>query len=203
MSRATPILSKARKTLQDLELLKVLQSEINHELSSTPVQTSQSGSLGDFVVDWDSPGSLDVVLRRKYESGEEVAVSALLGPVRLAEVGDFPSDAFMKVCIKKPGLSSILQFDCGVFGKGGNVSEFDVHNAYYLKSVACPSPSVYRGPLYSTLDPQLQDTLKEYLETKGIGKNLTSFLLHYLHRKEQGQYVNWLQKLEAFVAKED
>ena len=32
------------------------------------------------MLDWDSPQSQDVVLRKKFESGEEVAVSALLGP---------------------------------------------------------------------------------------------------------------------------
>lgn len=53
----------------------------------------------------------------------------------------------------------------------------------------------------SHLDPQLQDALKEYLIAKGIGENLTSFLLHHLHKKEQGQYVNWLNKLESVVAK--
>lgn len=47
----------------------------------------------------------------------------------------------------------------------------------------------------------LYTVLKVYLEGKGVGEELTNFLLHHLHRKEQGQYVNWLQKLESFVAK--
>lgn len=55
----------------------------------------------------------------------------------------------------------------------------------------------------STLDTNLQDELKQYLVSKGIGESLTNFLLLHLHKKEQGQYVNWLQKLEAVVAQND
>ena len=53
----------------------------------------------------------------------------------------------------------------------------------------------------SYLESKLRSALKEYLAAKGIGEELTNFLLHYLHKKEQGQYVNWLHKLESFVAK--
>lgn len=57
--------------------------------------------------------------------------------------------------------------------------------------------------IFSSLDPQLQDALKEYLVAKGIGENLTNFLLLHLHKKEQGQYMNWLHKLESLVAKSE
>jgi complement component 1 Q subcomponent-binding protein len=49
------------------------------------------------------------------------------------------------------------------------------------------------------LDSDLQDALEGYLIAKGIGENLTNFLLLHLHKKELGQYVNWLQKLESLV----
>ncbi|KAL4607820.1 hypothetical protein ACB092_09G202300 [Castanea dentata] len=204
MPRLTPILRKARKALQDSDLVKALQSEITHELSSTrSFQDDQSHSPGDFVVEWDSPQSQDVVLRRNCESGEEVAVSAVLGPVTYGKEGVFPRDVLMKVCLKKPGLSSMLQFDCGVFEGGNEGSQFDIHNAYYIQSPTCVSPSDYRGPLFSSLDPQLQDALKEYLVARGVGESLANFLLHHLHKKEQGQYVNWLKKLDSSVAKSE
>uniref|UniRef100_A0A2P2P0T3 Mitochondrial acidic protein MAM33 n=1 Tax=Rhizophora mucronata TaxID=61149 RepID=A0A2P2P0T3_RHIMU len=202
MPRITPILNQVgRRAIQDLDLLKVLQSEIKHELSSPPLQDNKSGSLGAFVVDSDSSQSEDVVLRRKFESGEEVAVSALLGPETFGNCCTFPRAVLMKVCLKKPGLSSILQFDCGVTEKGTTGSQFDIYNAYYFQSLTSPKPSVYRGPLFSTLDPSLQDALKDCLVEKGITESLTSFLLLHLHKKEQGQYINWLHKLESLVMK--
>lgn len=202
MPRVTRILCQGRKAIEDMNLLKVLQSEIKHELSTNRFQNDVNGPLGDFVVDWYCPQSQDVVLRRKFVSGEELAVSALLGHETFEEDSRFPREGLMKVCIKKPGLCSILQFDCGISSKGENGSEFAIHNAYYLQSSTSLGSSVYRGPLFCTLDPNLQDELKQYLVSKGIGESLTNFLLLHQH-KEQGQYVNWLQKLEAVVAQND
>ncbi|KAA3479872.1 Mitochondrial acidic MAM33 [Gossypium australe] len=54
-----------------------------------------------------------------------------------------------------------------------------------------------------SLEPQLQDALKEYLVARGIREDLTNFLLLTLHKKEQGQYLDWLRKLESFVAKDE
>ncbi|KAH9679414.1 mitochondrial glycoprotein family protein [Citrus sinensis] len=202
MPKASPILRKGQKALQDLNLLKILNSEITHELSSNRFQDNQSGTLGDFKVEYDAPQSHDVVLRTKFESGEEVAVSALLGP-----------ETF---------------FDCRVTEKHIEGSDFDIRNAYYLQSSTCLGRPLYRGPMFSqidtllldsvnaspllpsnppslsssfSLDPHLQVALKEYLVARGIGEHLTNYLLLHLHKKEQDQYVNWLQKLESMVAK--
>ncbi|GKE56977.1 mitochondrial glycoprotein, partial [Tanacetum coccineum] len=49
------------------------------------------------------------------------------------------------------------------------------------------------------LDPALQQELKQYLISRGIEESFTNFLILHLHKKEQNQYVNWLQKLEAMV----
>lgn len=53
--------------------------------------------------------------------------------------------------------------------------------------------------LCSDLDPQLQNELKKYLEARGIGESLLNFLVCHLQKKEHGQYVNWLQKLESTI----
>ncbi|GMH08153.1 hypothetical protein Nepgr_009993 [Nepenthes gracilis] len=199
MPRATTVLRKCSEAIKDSALLKVLRSEINHELSSNQFENHQRGSLGDFTLDWDAPHSQDVVLRKKCESGEEVAVSALLGPKSLEGSG-FPRDVVMKVCIKKPGLCSVLLFDCGVWSRSYRSSDFKISTAYYLPSSVSFDHSDYRGPLFSTLDPDLQVALKVYLEARGIGEDLMNFLLLHLHRKELQQYVNWLHKIEKMVS---
>ncbi|EXB39071.1 Mitochondrial acidic protein MAM33 [Morus notabilis] len=204
MRKLSTILRKGQKALQDLELLKILQSEISHELSSNPFQDIEGGSLGDFVVDWDSAKSRDVVLRRKCDTGEEVVVSALLGPLPVGSGTEvaLPRDVLMKVCVKKPGLRSLLQFDCEFYQTDDDDgSAFDIHNAHYLQSSTIVSNSAYRGPLFSSLDLHLQTALKDYLVAKGVGGSLINFLRLHLHKKEQDQYVNWLKKLESLVAK--
>lgn len=40
MPRVTQILQRARKSIQDLDLLKILESELNHELSSLRYQVN-------------------------------------------------------------------------------------------------------------------------------------------------------------------
>lgn len=112
------------------------------------VQNNQSGSLGNFLVKWDSPQSQDVVLRKTCESGEEVAVSAVLDPLTHGPESVFPREVLMKVCLKKPGLSSVLQFDCGVSYKGNDMSEFDIYNANYIPSSTRVDSSLYRGPIF-------------------------------------------------------
>ncbi|KAL2535032.1 Mitochondrial glycoprotein family protein [Abeliophyllum distichum] len=199
MPKLTPVLRSACKAIQELDLLKVLQSEISHELSSNRFQKDESDSSGDFVLDWDSPQSQDVVLRKKCASGEEVAVSALLGHDTFQGDGSFPREALIKICIKKPGLTSLLQFDCVASGKGGNQLEFDIQNANYIHSPSCLGSSFYKGPSFSSLDPDLQHELKQYLANRGIGEDFINFLILHLHRKEQGQYVNWLHKLKDMM----
>ncbi|XP_019454663.1 PREDICTED: uncharacterized protein LOC109355864 [Lupinus angustifolius] len=193
-------LKKGLKAVQNLDLLKLLTSEIQFELSSNPFQNAQDGSLGDFVLDFDKQHTKDVVLRRKCDSGEEVAISAIIGTPHYENDLVFTRDVLMKVCMKKPASSSILQFDCEVYEETSKGSDFDIKNAYYLRSPTCLSSSIYRGPLFSELDIKLQDALKEYLIAKGIGVSLTNFLLSYLHKREQEQYVNWLRKGEVFFA---
>lgn len=51
----------------------------------------------------------------------------------------------------------------------------------------------------SDLDPALQHELKQYLAARGIEEDFTNNLLLYLHKKEQGQYMGWLQKLKEMM----
>lgn len=201
MPRVTRVLQRARKAIEDLDLLKILESELNHELSSLRYQDDKVGFFGDFVLEWDSPQSQDVLLRKKCSSGEEVAVSALLGRDTFQGDGRFPREALLKICVKKPGLNSILQFDCVASNNGDSKAEIDIQTAHYIPSLSSlDSSSLYKGPEYSDLDPTLQQELKQYLTVRGIEENFTNSLLLLLHKKEQGQYMTWLQKLKDMLS---
>lgn len=99
-------------------------------------------------MDWDSQHSKDVTMRKKCESGEELAISAILGEETFLGDDCYPKEVDMKVCIKKTGLTSILQFDCKVLDQGQDRIDFHIQNAYYLKLPTDFSSSVYRGPLF-------------------------------------------------------
>ncbi|KAH9623625.1 hypothetical protein KSS87_018687, partial [Heliosperma pusillum] len=182
-----------------LDLIKILQSEITHQLSSPCFQDNPSDSSGDFTLEWDAPHSQDVVLRKKCDTGEEVAVSAVLGSY-LDTGGTYPRRVNMKVCIKKAGLSSLLQFDCSVLDISYGDPELNITSAHYLPSRSSIGRRYYTAPLFRDLDPDLQAAFKKYLEAKGIGQTLMSFLQQHMHKKEETQYVNWLQKLQEMVS---
>ncbi|KAK4749878.1 hypothetical protein SAY87_027327 [Trapa incisa] len=202
MTRATALLRKCQEVVEDRQLVKVLQSEIAHELSSDRFKKYAFSPPVDFVMEWDGPQSQDVFMRRKCETGEEIAVSAMLGPEILETEGAFPREVSMKVSLKKPGLASVLQLDCGVCAKSASGSEIDIRSVYFLHSPTAWCPSIYKGPSLKTLDPLLQEELRGYLVSKGVGTYLTDYLLFYLHKKEQDQYVKWLQKLKSMVARQ-
>ncbi|KAH6832591.1 hypothetical protein C2S53_010935 [Perilla frutescens var. hirtella] len=199
MAKVTNVLRRAHRAIEDLDLLKILESELNQELSSMRFQNEKIGSFGDFALEWDSPESQDVILRKKNSSGEEVAISALLGRDTFEEDSRFPAEALLKICVKKPGLSSILKFDCVASNRGGDQPDFQIQSAHYIPLSSSPNASIYGGPLFSDLDPSLQHELRQYLATRGIKEDFTNNLLLYLHKKEQGQYTGWLQKLKDMM----
>ena len=109
-------------------------------------QNNETGSPGDFTLEWDAPNSQDIVLLRKYGNGEEIAISALLGTL------DFTQETTrvvnMKVCIKKPGLSSLLQFNCEVTNKSYTGPDFKISSASYFKSLSSTGPRYYTSTMF-------------------------------------------------------
>ena len=51
----------------------------------------------------------------------------------------------------------------------------------------------YSGPPMTSLDPDLQAMLEQYLEERGVDANLAMFAFQYNDYKEQREYVGWLQ----------
>uniref|UniRef100_A0A1J3DMR4 Mitochondrial acidic protein MAM33 n=1 Tax=Noccaea caerulescens TaxID=107243 RepID=A0A1J3DMR4_NOCCA len=187
-------------------LLKIIQSEIQHEISTPRFQNVETGNIGDFKLEWDCSESKDIVLRRQFDSGEEVVVSALLEKEAIEDEEDtmFPRAALAKVCIRKPGLSSILQFDCLVTETGPRSSDFDIEGACFIRSATSSSApsSTYGGHFFDTIDMELHGALREYLRSKGVSEGLANFLRCHLNKKEQDQYVNWLRRLESTISRD-
>ncbi|CAE6043396.1 unnamed protein product [Arabidopsis arenosa] len=202
MRKLNPLLKRGLKAVENGDLVKVLQTEIRHEISHPRFHGVETGSLGDFKLDWDSPESQDIVLKRQFVSGEEVVVSALLQPepIELDDDLVFPREALAKVCIKKPGISSILQFHCRVYETGSGSSHFDVEKARFIRSLVSASSSTYRDNFLRPIDFKLGHELRHYLISKGISEGLTNFIVCHLNKKEQDQYVNWLRKLESTMS---
>ncbi|CAK7902453.1 mitochondrial acidic protein Mam33p [[Candida] anglica] len=58
----------------------------------------------------------------------------------------------------------------------------------------------YSGPSFSMLDESLQITFEEYLNSKGINKDLSEFITAYSEFKEEQEYRKWLKDVSTFFA---
>lgn len=56
----------------------------------------------------------------------------------------------------------------------------------------------YKGPPFSNLDEELQESLELYLESRGINEELATFISVYSEFKENNEYISWLKKMKTF-----
>ena len=113
------------------------------------LQDYNDRKIGSFSVDWDDADTQDLVLRRRFGPGEEIALSAVLGPLNYEEDNPLPRHFLMKVCVKKPDPKPILLFDCTVFRQDDSGdSEFVIDDVKYLDSFGFSKQSRYRGPSF-------------------------------------------------------
>ncbi|RMZ84208.1 hypothetical protein DV738_g470, partial [Chaetothyriales sp. CBS 135597] len=57
----------------------------------------------------------------------------------------------------------------------------------------------YIGPNMTSLDPDLQAMLEQFLEERGIDARFAEYVFEYNDYKEQREYVQWLQNLHEFI----
>lgn len=56
----------------------------------------------------------------------------------------------------------------------------------------------YKGPPFSNLDEELQETLEIYLESRGVNEELATFITVYSEFKENNEYISWLKQMKNF-----
>jgi len=59
----------------------------------------------------------------------------------------------------------------------------------------------YTGPDYHELDEKLQESFEGFLEARGVGPELTAFMINLSSDKEQRLYMEWLAGMSQFVHK--
>ena len=79
------------------------------------------------------------------------------------------------------------------------VKRVAVHNVSTLLESNTDVSALYRGPDFDRLDDGFQLAFSHFLEERGIDEDMSFFILSYSQQKEQQDYVDWLQKISAFV----
>lgn len=58
----------------------------------------------------------------------------------------------------------------------------------------------YQGPRFEELDEGLQAELLHYLDERGVNADLAVYITALNFDKEQREYTQWLERMQAFVA---
>jgi complement component 1 Q subcomponent-binding protein len=53
--------------------------------------------------------------------------------------------------------------------------------------------------LYRELDDELQESLYDFLEARGINDELAKYLHQYMKHKDKTELIGWMEKVKSFI----
>ena len=119
------------------------------------------------------------------------------------EDSSYPLELRLLINISKPGNKAI---EVTALVKDGSIATESVNylvDSKLMKSKSSEdilkAESLYAGPPFANLDPDLQVMFEQYLEERGIDPNLAAFCSEYVDLKEQREYVGWLKNMKDFI----
>ncbi|KAI1129756.1 mitochondrial glycoprotein [Nemania abortiva] len=122
----------------------------------------------------------------------------------LDEEAEGPIPFRLNIVVEKPGQGAL---NIEAMAQDGSIL---VENFYYYKDPKMAHSSspeavhgaedVYPGPMFSSLDEDLQLLMERYLEERGISQAMAIFVPDYMDLKEQREYQSWLENVKNFVA---
>lgn len=111
-----------------------------------------------------------------------------------------------------PSIGYGILFEVAV-QKGGETVEFacvagetlQIRNVSHMPAGARDNTEddldVYGGPRFEDLEEEVQQGFYDYLAARKIDDDFSHFVLSYSRKKEQDEYMNWLNGLSKFTAK--
>jgi len=80
-------------------------------------------------------------------------------------------------------------------------NEIAIKNVNFSEKPSLSVHETYSGPQFYQLDDDLQAAFYEYLKARKIDDDLSYFIVEHSQRKEQKEYVRWLELLHSFTSK--
>ncbi|KAJ8504365.1 hypothetical protein OPV22_005251 [Ensete ventricosum] len=197
-------ISEMRRSAFRENLLRILRTEIAYEVESRP-PSRPAAAFRSFDVD-DRPGEQWIKLR--WSRGrEEIKIEATMfdgaapstrsaASSEVADARDARLHISLMVEVSKGDDSELaLQFACSAWPDDVEVEKvFPVRRGH-------AAHRQYMGPDFKELDEEMQDTLLEYLEERGVNDELAGFLHGYMANKDRTELVRWLRNIETYVKK--
>ncbi|PFH37076.1 glycoprotein [Besnoitia besnoiti] len=183
------------------DLLKTIQSEIQHEQSTY----EQDNELTQFIKNsgWtvsESDNNMMVTLQKQVGNKKVlVEFSCVQSAEAPTEEGPVPEMSDFTVTITNPDESGVT-FYCSTTQDEEDKFRYCIGQVRFFKNAEeKESLSVYPGPYFEDLDDSFQQGLDDWLAKMGVDPELCDFIDRFSVDKENREYLGWLKKLAHFV----
>lgn len=148
----------------------------------------------------EKPGEQWIRLSRKFGATEEIKVEVTMfdGSLPIKKDGDDAEDDVqlhiaLIVELFKEENKDVMQFVCSAWPDSIEIRKVFTRRRDQIKD------RPYTGPRFRELDDELQDSLYDFLEARGIDDDFAAFLHQYVTNKDKTEYIRWLEKVKSFV----
>ncbi|KDP41993.1 hypothetical protein JCGZ_27011 [Jatropha curcas] len=190
-------ISEMRKSAFQENILRILRSEIQYEFDRAPPKQPVA-KFKSFAID-DRPGEQWISLKRKFAENEEIKVEATMfdGATPSSKSSDVTNNNVqlhitLIVNISK-GDGDALEIMCSAWP-----DSIEITKLFTRKSNKMPAQA-YVGPDFKELDDELQDSLYEFLEARGINDEMAAFLHEYMKNKDRTEYIRWMGTVKSYM----
>ncbi|KAK7255147.1 hypothetical protein RIF29_28551 [Crotalaria pallida] len=194
-------ISDMRKSAFEGNILRLLRQEIQYELQSHPPQQPIT-KFDSFTVDG-RPGERWIRLKRQY-ADEDIKVEVTMfdgsAPApsasesgSVANADDMQLHITLIVSISKGEGDRVLEIACSAWPDSIEI------NRLFIRTNKKLAAEPYAGPDFKELDDDLQDSLYDFLEVRGVDDKLAVFLHEYMKNKDKAEFRGWMERVKSFI----
>ncbi|KAL4559309.1 hypothetical protein LXL04_031447 [Taraxacum kok-saghyz] len=193
--------SLMRKLAFEDGIRRLIRNDIQYELDRSP-RTQLVPKFKSFAID-ERPGEQWIRLNTKFGDDEDIKVEVTMFRVStpptkegsITTQNDLELYISMVIDIVKGEENGILQFLCNIWPESVEIEKVFMRNQDGMAG------KPYLGPPFNDLDDELQTSLYDFLETRGINDELAVFLHKCMQHKSKNEYIRWMETLESYVAR--
>ncbi|CAN8273289.1 unnamed protein product [Cochlearia groenlandica] len=183
-------------------ILRIIRNEIQYQSDYSPPHQPATEFKSYSVTDF--RGEQCIVMKGKFGEVETVKMEATMfdGFMTVPRTGldasgqDVRLHISLLVDISKIDGSEGMEFLCSVWP-----NRIEIQNLYMVRRDKIIGQQPYMGPKFGSLKYEFQTAIKEFLRVRGIDENLCFFLHEYMANKDRIELIEWLRKLNSFIAK--
>ncbi|XP_060205216.1 uncharacterized protein At2g39795, mitochondrial isoform X1 [Lycium barbarum] len=169
-------------------------------IPATSHQQQPITEFDSFIID-ERPGEQWIKLNKKFGENEEIRVEVTMFdasvPVKkggdVSAADDVHLHITMIVNVLKGESNDVLEFVCSAWPNSVEIRKV------YTRGQKGIVDQPYVGPPFKELDDELQNSLYDFLETRGINDGLSVFLHQYMKNKDKLEFIRWMEKAKSFI----